>query len=56
MVKIPDDVTLTLQKARLLEETPGTTNGLKYPANFLVTQKWIKFRVINLRNYMQAVF
>ena len=37
MAKIPNNVTLTLHHAKFLEETPGTTNGVKYPANFLVT-------------------
>ena len=37
MVKIPDDITLTLQKAKYLEKTSGTSHGAKYPANFLLT-------------------
>ena len=37
MTKIPYNITLTLHKAKFLEETPGTTNGVKYLANFLVT-------------------
>ena len=56
MARIPDDVTLTLHQAKFLEGTPGTTNGLNYPANFPVTQKWVKFMVINLRNYVLSVF
>ena len=56
MVKIPDNITLTLHQAKFLEETPGTTNGVKYLANFLVTQKWVKFMVINIRNYVLGVF
>ena len=35
--KIPDDVTLTLHQVKFLEETPGTSNGVKYLANFPVT-------------------
>ena len=56
MVKIPDNITLTLHQAKFLEETPGTTNGVKYLTNFLVTQKWVKFMVINIRNYVLGVF
>ena len=56
MARIPDDVTLTLHQAKFLEETPGTTNGLNFLANYPVTQKWVKFMVINLRNYALAVF
>ena len=56
MAKIPDNITLTLHQVKFTEETPGTTNGVKYLSNFLVTQKWVKFRVINLRNYMLGVF
>ena len=56
MAKIPDDITLTLHQAKFPEETPGTTSGVNYLANFLVKQKWVKFMVINLRNYMLAVF
>ena len=56
MAKIPDDITLTLNQAKFLEETPGTTNGVIYLANFLVTLKWVKFMLINLRNNMLAVF
>ena len=41
MAEIPDDITLTLHQAKFLEETPGTLNGVKYPANFLVTCKWV---------------
>ena len=32
--KIPDDITLTLCQVKFLEATPGTTNGVKYPATF----------------------
>ena len=56
MAKIPNNVTLTLHQAKLLEETPHTTNGVKYLANFLVTQKWVRFMEIYLRNYMLVVF
>ena len=35
--KIPDDVTLTLHQVKFPEETPGTTDGVKYLANFPVT-------------------
>ena len=38
------------------EETSGTTNGVKYPDNLLVTLKWFKFMVINLRSYVLVVF
>ena len=34
MVEIPNSVTLTLQNVKLLEETPDTSNGVKYAANF----------------------
>ena len=54
MAKIPDDITLTLHQAKFPEETPGTTNGVKYLANF--PQKWVKFIVINLRSYVLGVF
>ena len=37
MAKIPDNVTLTLHQVKFLEKTPGTTNGVKYLASFLVT-------------------
>ena len=56
MAKIPDNVTLTLHQAKFLEETPGNTNGVKYPSDFPVTLRWVKFMVINLRNYVLAVF
>ena len=56
MVKFPHDVTLTLQQAKFLEETPDTTKRVKYLGNFLLTRIWVKFTVINLRNYMLGVF
>ena len=56
MAKIPDDVTLTLHQVKFPEETPGTTKGVKLPANFPVTLQWVKFTVINLRNYVLGVF
>ena len=56
MAKIPDDITLTLHQVKFLKETPGTTNGVKYLENFLVTQKWVKFMVINLGSYVLGVF
>ena len=34
MIKIPDDVTLTLHHAKIPEITAGNSNGLKYPAIF----------------------
>ena len=37
MARIPNDITLTLHQAKFTEETPGTSNGAKYLANFLVT-------------------
>ena len=56
LAKIPDNVTLTLHQEKFPEETPGTTNRVNYPANFLVTWKCFKFMVINLRNYVLVVF
>ena len=56
MAKIPHDVTLTLQQAKFPEETPDTTNRVKYPGNFLLTRIWVKFTVINLRNYVLGGF
>ena len=55
MARIPDDVTLTLHQAKFPEETPGTTNGVKYP-NFLAIQKWDIFMVVNLKNSVLGVF
>ena len=37
MTKIPDDISLTLHQAKFVEETPGNTNGVKFPANFPLT-------------------
>ena len=48
MAKIPNDITLTLHQAKFLKETPGTSNGAKYLANFPLTQKWVKFMEIYL--------
>ena len=56
MPKIPDDVTLTLHQVKFPEATPGTTKGVKYPFNFPVTLQWVKFTVINLRNYVLGDF
>ena len=56
MVKFPHDITLTLQQAKFPEETPDTTKRVKYPGNFLLTRIWVKFTVINLRNYVLGVF
>ena len=36
-VKLPHDVTLTLQQAKFLEETPDTTKRVKYSGNFMLT-------------------
>ena len=33
-MKITDDITLMLHQVKFLDETPGTTNGVKYLANF----------------------
>ena len=52
MAKIPANVTLTLYQVRFPEESPGTTNGVNHMDYFLVTQKWVDFMVVNLRNYM----
>ena len=54
-VKFPDNIALTLHQVKFLEETPGTTIGVIYQADFPVTQIWVKFMVINLQNYMQGV-
>ena len=56
MTKTPDDITLTLQQVKFLEETPGTCIGAKYLASFLVTLKWVKLTDIFLRNYVLGVF
>ena len=37
MVKFPHDVTLTLQQAKFLEETPDTTKSVIYLGNFMLT-------------------
>ena len=57
-VKFPHDITLTLQQAKFLEETLDTTKKVIYPGNFMLTQFWVKFMVINLGNYsyMLGVF
>ena len=52
MAKIPDDITLSLHQVKFLEGTPDTTNWAKYLANFLFTQKWVKFMEIYLKNYV----
>ena len=54
--KIPYNVTLTLQQAKFLEKTPDTTNRVNYLGNFLLTLIWVKFTVINLRNYVLGGF
>ena len=41
---------------KFLAKTPGTSNGAKYPASYLLTQKWVIFIVINLQNYVLGVF
>ena len=56
MVKFPHDVTLTLQQAKFPEETPDTTKRVKYLGNFLLTRIWVKFTLINLRNYVLGGF
>ena len=56
MVKFPHDITLTLHQAKFPQETPDTIKGVIYPGNLLSTQIWVKFTVINLRNYMLGVF
>ena len=56
MVKFPHDITLTLQQAKFPEETPDTTMRVIYPGDFMLTQIWVKFMVINLRNYVLGVF
>ena len=58
MVKFPHDITLTLHQAKFPEETPDTTKMVIDQANFMSTQIWVKFMVINLRNYsyMLGVF
>ena len=56
MVKFPDDITLTLHQAKFPEETPDTTSRVIYPGNFLSTQIWVKFTVINLQNDVLGVF
>ena len=55
-VEFPHDVTLTLQQVKSLEETPDTTRRVIYPGNFMSTQIWVKFTVINLRNYVLGAF
>ena len=56
MVKLPDNITLTLHQVKFPEETPDTTSRVIYLGNFSLTQIWVKFTVINLRNYMLGVF
>ena len=56
MVKFPDDVTLTLNQVKFVEETPDTTNRVIYPVNFTSTQIQVKFMVINVSTYMLGVF
>ena len=56
MVKFPHNITLTLQQAKFPEETPDTTMRAIYLGNFMLAQIWVKFTVINLRNYMLDVF
>ena len=55
-VKFPHDVTLTLQQAKFLEETPDTTKRVIYLGNFMLTRIRVKLTVINLRNYVLGVF
>ena len=55
-VKFPHNITLTLQQAKFPEETPDTAMRVIYPSNFMLTQIWVKFAVINLRNYVLGVF
>ena len=37
MAKLPNDVTLTPHQEKFPEETPDTSNGAKYLANFPLT-------------------
>ena len=55
-VKFPHNVTLTLHQVKFPEETPDTTSRIIYPGNFMSTRIWVKFTLINLRNYMLGVF
>ena len=52
MTKIPNNITLTLHQAKFLEETPGTSNGAKYPDNFPLTQELVQFVKSYLQNYV----
>ena len=56
MVKFPHNITLTLQQAKFPQETPDSTKRVIYLGNFMLTRIWVKFAVINLRNYMLGVF
>ena len=56
MAKIPHDVTLTLQQAKFLEESPDNTMRVKYLGNFMLTRIWVKLTVITLRNYVLGGF
>ena len=56
MAKLPNDVTLVLHQVKFPEETPGTTNGVEYMANFPLTRKMVNFTEIYLPNYMLGVF
>ena len=38
MTKIPDDISLTLNQVKFPEDTPGNTDGVKYPTIFPLTQ------------------
>ena len=55
-LKFPHNVTLTIQQAKFLEETPDTTKRVIYLGNFMSTQIRVEFMVINLRNYVLGVF
>ena len=55
-VKFPGDITLTLHQVKFLQETPDTTSRAIYRGNFSSTRIWVKFTVINLRNYVLGVF
>ena len=52
MAKIPDDITLTLCNAKFLEKTPGNSNGVNFMVEFPSGLKWVKFKEINLKDYV----
>ena len=50
IAKVPTGITLTLHQVKLLDKTPGNSNGGNITVEFPSGQKWVKFMEINQQN------